>query len=311
MTPAPEPVPRRPGGPGRRRAFGGARALLTVGLATLAACVEPAADATSSPVGGAGLRVVSLVPSATRLIADLGAADRLVGRTEADTDPELAHLPSVGQVLNPDLERVASLRPDLLVAWRQADTALLRRALPSGARLLTTGPDRLADVVPALRELAVALGPEARFRGETLALRWARELEGAPAEGARDGAGGRVRTLWVVWTDPLTVAGPDTHVDDLMRWAGARNVVASGSGSWPTLSWEAAAALDPEVVVWGDRAGVAEPGGRPGAWHAIRAVAEGRVVVVPADSAHVPGLHSPRLARALARRIARSAKRVP
>jgi iron complex transport system substrate-binding protein len=243
--------------------------------------------------------VLSLEPGATSLVVALGAHEWLVGRTEADSDPGLAPLPSVGRVLDPDVERIAALAPELLLAWEGADTALLRRALSPDAVLLTTGIERLDDVVPTLARVAEALGPEVGERARRLTARW---------EAARRLLHGRARrtapsVLWVVWTEPLTVAGPGSHVDDLLAWAGGRNAVASGRGAWPTLSWEAAAALDPEVVVWGDRAGVSDPAARDGPWQEVPAVAGGRVLVVPADTFHVPGLHSVHAAARLARRL--------
>ncbi|UCC48902.1 MAG: ABC transporter substrate-binding protein, partial [Gemmatimonadota bacterium] len=62
-------------------------------------------------------RIVSLIPSATEIIVALGAADRLVARSDYDVDPALTHLPSVGPGLTPSLEQLTVLQPDLVVAW--------------------------------------------------------------------------------------------------------------------------------------------------------------------------------------------------
>lgn len=271
---------------------------LGAALAT-AACGDVDAGPGVRSAGAGPQRVLSLVPDATTLLLALDVGEHLVGRTEADTDPRLEALPSVGRVLAPDPERIAALRPDLLIAWRGADTAALRRALPSDAVLVTTGVERLADVVPTLQRLAAALGPPAQARARALARRWDEARGGLP----NPGASARPRVLWVVWSAPLTVAGPGSHVHDLLRWAGGRNVVPPTGGAWPTLSWEAAAALAPDVVVWGDAAGVPDPRDRPGPWRAVGAVEAGRVLVVAADTFHVPGLHSPAAARRLAREI--------
>src|SRR5690349_10385993 len=61
------------------------------------------------------VRVLSLIPSVTETIVAMGAADRLVGRTDYDTDPRLARLPSVGGSIDPSLERIARLHPDLVL----------------------------------------------------------------------------------------------------------------------------------------------------------------------------------------------------
>src|SRR5690606_7655811 len=79
-------------------------------------------------LGVPATRIISLVPAATETLVALGAIDLLVGRTDFD-DAEVGHLPSVGQGLTPSVEVVASLRPDLVVAWEEAGISRVRPRL--------------------------------------------------------------------------------------------------------------------------------------------------------------------------------------
>ena len=101
--------------------------------------IQPAALTQAPP-----RRIVSLLPAATETLFALGAGDRVVGRTRYDEDPAVAHLPSVGGGLDPSLEALVALRPDLVLAWEppggsQASTRSGRSAT-SASRLGSSPP---------------------------------------------------------------------------------------------------------------------------------------------------------------------------
>ncbi|HJU87529.1 MAG TPA: helical backbone metal receptor, partial [Gemmatimonadota bacterium] len=85
--------------------------------------VDDAGDTLALPAPAR--RIVSLVPSVTGTIVSLGAADRLIARTRYDLDPILAALPSLGGGLDPSIEGIVALRPDLVVAWNARDDRVL------------------------------------------------------------------------------------------------------------------------------------------------------------------------------------------
>src|SRR5690606_182581 len=95
----------------------------------------------------AASRIVSLVPSATLTLHALGAADRLVGRTDYDTESWAADLPSVGGGLDPDLETIVALRPDLVVRFAgEQDPRTPARLDDLGIPHVAVRPDRVDDV---------------------------------------------------------------------------------------------------------------------------------------------------------------------
>lgn len=257
--------------------------------ASRAARPEPGAPAQARP------RVVSLHPAATEILLALEAAGLLAARMEGDGPlragtsgaADFAELPSVGEMLTPNLELLASTEPDLVIAWAGADLSALTRVVERrGGRVEAIAVDRLGDVPPAIHAVGAWVGrAEAAAR---LALAFESTLRQARAHPP---AGPRPRVLWIVWSDPIVVAGPGTFIQDVIEVAGGENAAASVEAPWPRLGMESIVALDPDVVVWPEGPGLfnaAELTAR-GGWRSLRAVEEGRVVVVDAERYHDAG----------------------
>lgn len=266
--------------------------------------VEPAAITLRDDAGrvvrlaAPATRVVSLLPAATDVILALRAGDRLVARTDYDTHASLAALPSVGGGLTPSLEWVAALEPDLVIAWRDAQSrALVRRLDELGIPTYAAGPESIAGAKRLARHVGEMLGLDPRadsllaaFDASFEAVR-RRIPAGAPAPGV----------LYLVALDPPRAAGPGTFVDELIAAAGGRNTFADAPALWPEVSLEEVVRRQPDVVVVA-AAGVDAPAlGRlraaPG-WRELHALRAGRIAAVDTDLFNRPG---PGLARAVVR----------
>jgi len=232
-------------------------------------------------------RIVTLAPSLTDVVLGLGLRDRLVGVTHLDDAPEVAALPRVGGFLDPNPEAILALSPDL-VLWVTDGGALpaVRRLaeLSAASRhpfpILALDVVSVADVLATPRVVGEALGaPDA-------GARLSRELE-ATIDGVRRRAERlpRRRALFVVGREPLVVAGPGSFPDELLRIAGAENVV-KGGRPWPVYPLEKAVADDPDVVV---DAALREPAEGIRRLAAIPAVRRGAVVRLPDDDLLRPG----------------------
>ncbi|HSR41385.1 MAG TPA: helical backbone metal receptor, partial [Longimicrobiales bacterium] len=113
-------------------------------------------------------RVVSLLPSATEVLAAMGAGQRVVGRSRFDRAPEVAGARSVGGVVAPSLEEILALEPDLVITWRGVtDPAASRRLEASDVRVFPAWMESVDDVVDTARRLGSALCLEER--GDSLA----------------------------------------------------------------------------------------------------------------------------------------------
>jgi iron complex transport system substrate-binding protein len=235
------------------------------------------------------LRVVSLAPSLTEIVFALGRGDWLAGVTDfCDYPPEARSRPKIGGSMTPDLERVVSLRPDLVLA---TDTGNPREALAQLARLripvFAVKPEGYAGILAS----AEAVGRALRAEREAVAL--VRDIRDRVAAISRAVAHRvRPRVLYLVWTDPLIAAGPATYIHDLMEMAGGENVVRERSVPYPRLSWEEVVGAAPEVIlVASHRDGPDGPsiGEVWRGWQSVPAVRSGRIIAVPGDTIHRPG----------------------
>ncbi len=238
-------------------------------------------------------RVVSLIPSVTEIFVELGATERLAARTDSDDAPALAHLPSVGGALSPSLEVLAASEPDLVIAWSGSDVSALERVVSEQGRVRTTSVDRLDDIPRAIGEVGAWIGEAARAGELKRRFRSILAAVERPIPEAE-----RPSVLWVVWSEPIVVAGPETFLDDIIAVAGGRNAVAETRSEWPQLGVEPLFSLDPDIVVWPDGPGMfpREQLGRRMPWSLLASVGANRVISVEAQRFHVPG---PRIAAAV------------
>ena len=274
------------------------RSAALVALLVLATATPRAAQSTAGP----GPRVLSLHPAATEILVAMGATDLLVARMEGDGASLPNELPSVGEMLTPNLEVVASVAPDLVITWQGYDAAALARVLEGrGGKVVAVAIDRLADVAPAIASIGGWIGrPDA---ARALVASFSAALAGAAARGA-DGI--RPRVLWVVWSEPIVVAGPGTFIHDVIELAGGANAAGAIAAPWPRLGFESLVALAPDVLVWPDGPGLfaaTELTERTG-WRTLAAVEAGRVLVVDAERFHDAGPAIAEGVRDLARRLA-------
>ncbi len=195
-------------------------------------------------------RVVTLAPNLTEIVFALGAGGSLVGVSEYSDYPEAARaIPRVGG-LEIDPEKVAALRPDLVLAVAEGNAGGSVRALESAGLPVTVTPSGSLDaVLESIRIVAGKLGrPE---EGRRLAEDLARRRAAVRARVA--GRPRRPKALLLVWPDPPQAAGAQTFLNDLLTEAGADNIVGDRRG-WPILSGEYVATVPVELVVAPDSA---------------------------------------------------------
>jgi iron complex transport system substrate-binding protein len=230
----------------------GLAALLVAGAAPLAGPLPALALTVRDMQGrevvlpGPPRRIVSLVPSATEILYALGSDERLVGVTDYCDYPAAARQkPSVGGMVAPSLETIATLRPDLVIATpegnREETFAQLRRL---GIPVFLTAASRLSDVgaiVARLGELT-----EQRDAARALVRRITERIDGVRR---RVAGRGRPRVLYVVWPEPLIVPGREALVTELIEIAGGRSITASEPDGYPRLGLEAAVGRQPDVIV--------------------------------------------------------------
>ncbi|MGD0580355.1 MAG: helical backbone metal receptor, partial [Bryobacteraceae bacterium] len=253
-------------------------------------------------------RIVSTAPSITEMLYALGLGPSVVGDTTYCTYPADARAkPKIGTFLDPDLERILALRPDLVLVIKNpiGVTAKLRSL---GLRAEELDQDSVAGILASLLRIGQLTGRDAQAARLTTGLR-------AQLDSVRRLAASRPRrsVLFLVGRAPGTLqgmvgAGPGTFIDELLTLAGASNVLASSPMQYPNVSLEQILTRDPEVIL--DMGDFAHAEGRPGqppeqilalwaAYPRLRAVSSRRVQVIASDVFVRPGPRMAEAARAL------------
>ncbi|HRG98645.1 MAG TPA: helical backbone metal receptor [Polyangiaceae bacterium] len=178
-------------------------------------------------------RVVSLVPSDTLTLADLGVGGALVGRTDYCELPEalVAGVPSVGGTKNPRLDDVCDLAPDLVLANKEENTkADLEKLVKRGVRVFIAFPTRVAQGIAHMARLARAFHVERDPAVRDLVREGYAMLREAEAERGRRAPLG---TFCPIWMDPLMTIHDNTYISDALDLAGAANVFADRERRYP------------------------------------------------------------------------------
>ncbi|NMG28623.1 cobalamin-binding protein [Aromatoleum evansii] len=191
-------------------------------------------------------RIVSLAPHVTELLFAAGAGERVVGAVAYSDYPEAARtLPRVGGYTNVDMEAVAALKPDLVIAWKSGNRdAHMDKLAALGIPVFLNEPRSLDDVARSLETIGRLAGTDAAGRAAADAFR-ARKGALATSFGQRP----RVRMFYQIWDKPLMTINDEHLISDVIRLCGGENVFAKLAQLAPTIGVESVLAADPEVIV--------------------------------------------------------------
>ncbi|MDA3902272.1 MAG: cobalamin-binding protein [Desulfuromusa sp.] len=231
-------------------------------------------------------RIVSLVPSVTEILFKLGLEKRIVAATDFCTYPEAAlKLPKVGGYADPSLESILLHQPDLIIASADVNRpSLIRRLELMGIPVFVVYPQTVEDTLTTIQNIGQVTGTEIRSKRlvDSLKTRIQRvQLKIATLT--------QPTTLACVMLQPLTVAGPDTFVADIIHIAGGQNVVPKGPSRYPTWNTEALLTVNPETVIVSTYPGQPSPKHFFDHWPQLQAVRKQRIIQIEADWIHRPG----------------------
>jgi len=237
-----------------------------------------------------------MTPALTETLFALGVADRVVGVTTFCTYPPEARLkPKIGGYLNPSVEAILALRPDLaLVSPGPGNRETAQAVRRAGVRVEVIPSETLEGAFSAITRVAGICGAEER--GRTLARIMRSRIASTHA---RVRSLPRVKTLFCLQVDPIIAAGRGTFPSELLELAGGGNVVAPER--YPRLGIESVMALGPEVILQA-RMDKTDPSDLRtelrfwAQWPTIPAMRDHRVFLVDPDITLRPG---PRLADAV------------
>lgn len=189
-------------------------------------------------------RVVSLAPSITETLFAVGAGDQVAGVTDYCNYPEEAkHKPRVGGIVNPSMEAIISLKPDLIILSMEGNVREdFSKLLSFGIPVFVTNPRTLAGIYKSIYDIGMLTG----YREQASQLVHTMQ---AREESVRSAAQGKKRkVLFIVSLQPLIVVGSKTFLAELIDLAGGLNIAGMSVATYPTYSREAVVAENPEIL---------------------------------------------------------------
>jgi iron complex transport system substrate-binding protein len=243
-------------------------------------------------------RIVSLLPSLTETVCELGACQRLVGVDRYSNFPaSVRDLPKVGGGLDPSLEAIVALRPDVVLMATSSRAGARLESL--GVKVVALEPKTAADVRRVLGKVGQLLDvPDAQrvWRAIDAGVSAAAQSLAPRARGTR--------VYFEVNAGPYA-AGTSSFIGETLARLGARNIIGPELGPFPRISAEYVVRADPDLIMISERTaqGIEQ---RPG-WAGMRAIRDQRICRFTSEQVDVlvrPGPRMAEAARIMARCIA-------
>ena len=199
-------------------------------------------------------RIISIAPHLTEIAFAAGVGDRLIAVSEySDFPSEAKRLPRIGDGARVDIERILTLKPDMVLAWKSGnqagDIAKLERL---GVRVWVSEPARLVDIARLLRDVGVIAGNASA--GERAARAFEGELNRLRERARLQTREPPMRVFYEIWHQPLLTVNGAHMISDAIALCGGKNVFANVPVLTPAVSLEAVLAVRPQIVLGGGSA---------------------------------------------------------
>jgi ABC-type Fe3+-hydroxamate transport system substrate-binding protein len=223
-------------------------------------------------------RLICLAPSVVDDVYQLGAGADAIAVSDFTKYPsDAAAKPSIGLPLNPSIEKIVELHPDLVLgAGNLNQLATLRPLQKYGIPIFMVDPHGVRGIYASLISLGKALNRETVAAGLI-----ARLQQREQAIRARGAGKPQVRVFMPIWYDPVVTIGKDDYITELIQVAGGKSVTDDISLPWPQVSLEAVIARNPDalLLVRGGKMSMKGLSARPG-WSSLRAIQAGKVYFI-------------------------------
>ena len=238
--------------------------------------------------------IVSLAPSVSDMLVALGATDKLRGVTKWCDRDEAAAVERIGDMMSPDLERIISLRPDLVLGTEMTPRHIYDTLESAGIPCIMFKHQGLQDVMDDMASISAAMGEEER--GAAVLRDMAKRRDELLARVSQGTQGLKVALLYDV--EYMGSAGKGSWVDDMLSSIGLDNIANRAASPWPRLSKEALLVEQPDYIILALPLDEAEHESfranlrafkEDSVWKQVRAINEDRIVFVPANYLNIPG----------------------
>ena len=232
-----------------------------IALVLSASCASPAESPLPSPdeitdqlgrivvLDNPPQRIISLAPSNTEILYALGLADRVVAVTDyCNYPPEAEEKPTIGGFSTPNIEEIVAFSPDLILATSIHETKIIPQLEGKGLTVLALNPKTIDSVLDAI--LLIGKVASVEENATVLVHSMRQRIKAVTDRTAGLMPEQRLRTCYIVWHDPLKMAGSGTLQDELIHKAGGTNI-AQGLTDYPNISLEVVIRDNPEVIIAG------------------------------------------------------------
>ncbi len=193
-------------------------------------------------------RIISLAPNITEILYSLGLEDKIVGVTSfCDYPPEAKKKRNIGGMSNPSFEAVLLLKPDIVIMTEDGNQKIFEERLRSkGIKTYVFKARQMADLPQEINELGKMLAVEKN--ADILSHNINTAMERVRLKKA---SFPYKKTLFIIWPEPLLVAGPKTAIDDALTLLGFKNIASNAKTRYPQYSIEEVIRNNPDIIFIG------------------------------------------------------------
>jgi iron complex transport system substrate-binding protein len=195
-------------------------------------------------------RIITLAPHLSELVDAAGGSERLVSVSAYSNLPEsVKQLPITSDARSIDLEKMKSLRPDLIIYWRggtsESQIQSMKKTFNKDVQFISVQPKKLSDIANDIETIGKALGAEAIAKKNADALR--SKIAALNTKQKNNGER-KVRVFYQVWAQPLMTLNQDHIIGDIIQRCGGEQLFANEKVLVPTVSREAVIKANPEII---------------------------------------------------------------
>ena len=200
-------------------------------------------------------RIITLAPHLSELVDSAGGSDRLVGVSAFSNYPaSVKQLPVTSDARSIDLEKMKSLRPDLIIYWRggtsESQIQSIKKTFNKEVQFIAVEPKKLTDVAADIERIGKALGTEpiAKKNADALRLKIAGLNTKQQSANQKNISKRKVKVFYQVWAQPLMTLNKDHIISDIIQLCGGEQLFANEKVLVPTVSREAVIKANPEII---------------------------------------------------------------
>ncbi len=230
------------------------------------------------------LRIIAMAPHIVEMLFDIGAGEQVVGAVEYSDFPKAAlDIPRVGGYHGLKMEKVLSLKPDLVIAWTSGNQVTdIEQMQRLGLKVVFSQPENIEDVAKEIRYFGQLTGRA--VQAEQVALAFEQRLEKIRA---KHQAKAPVKIFYQLWPEPMMTINKDTWLNQLVEICQGENVFGNNPTQYPKIGIENVIVAQPEIIILPDeKSKKVQPVVNWQKWPEIPAVKHDGFVHVNADLLH-------------------------